>query len=58
MKNLIALGSALSACEFAGPPLAGAVGMQATSGFDGADVFCILLGFAVFFLVQFLASFV
>jgi hypothetical protein len=57
MKHTIALLLALSAVEFAGPPIAGAAGMTATAGFDAADVVCIIVGFATFFAVQFIASY-
>lgn len=57
MKHVIAASVALAACEFAGPPVAGVMGMKATAGFDGADVVCILTGLAFFFLSLFIASF-
>ena len=50
MKYYVAVILALLTCEFAAPPAAGALGMQATAGFDAADVFCMAAGVAVFAL--------
>jgi len=58
MKDVTALGLALLSCEFGGPALSGVLGMKATSGFDAADMVCFAVGFAVFFLIRYIASFV
>jgi len=57
MKPILVLLAALSAVEFVGPSIAGAAGLEATSGYDAADLVCILTGLVVFFLAQFIASY-
>ncbi len=54
MKKIVTVGSGVAAGVMLGPVAAGAMGFQATDGFDGADVVSILLGLFVFFLMAWL----
>jgi hypothetical protein len=58
MKKVIAVGGACAASVLVGPAIAGGAGLQATDGFDGADVVCILTGLASFFLLMWVLGFV
>lgn len=57
MKYYVALLLALAVCEFAGPPVAGSLGFQATSGLDSADMLCIAMGVGAFALTLVGASY-
>lgn len=58
MKPVIALTLALLASDFVGPPIGGALGMEATPGFDGVDALSMFVAALVFFGSMWALSFV
>ena len=57
MGKVVAVASACAASTLVAPAIAGTLGMEATAGFDAADLFGILFGLAVFFIVFYITGF-